>query len=71
MVALQKGQIWKAGENYVHIKEAGKRLVDYKMAKGLNRPGLRRHLASITTVQAFLLAQSAQLLSGPSSQSET
>jgi hypothetical protein len=67
-VALQTGQIWKAGETYIHIKEAGTRLIHYKMAKSLHRPGLRRHLSSVKTVQAFLKARSAELLSDPSSE---
>jgi hypothetical protein len=61
-VMLESGQIWKAGETYIQIKEAGTRLIHYKMAKTLHRPGLRKHLASVKTVQAFLKSSRAQLL---------
>ena len=59
--ALEKGQIWKLGETYVLITDAGKRLVHYKIAKTLQQRGLRRHLASIETVQAFLKSNRAEL----------
>lgn len=62
MAALETGQIWKAGETYIHIKQAGTRLVHYKMAKALHQPGLRRHLSSVKTVRAFLKSQRAELL---------
>ena len=64
LAALETGQIWKAGETYIHIKQAGTRLVHYKMAKALHQPGLRRHLSSVKTVRAFLKSQRAQLLPG-------
>jgi hypothetical protein len=64
LAALETGQIWKAGETYIHIKQAGTRLVHYKMAKALHQPGLRRHLSSVKTVRAFLKSQRAQLLTG-------
>jgi hypothetical protein len=63
-IELQSGQIWKAGETYVHIKEAGARLVHYKMATTLHRPGLRRHLSSVKTVQDFLKSRGAELMPG-------
>jgi hypothetical protein len=59
---LEKGQIWKAGENYVLIGEAGKRLISYRITKKLEQRGLRKHLAQIVTVQAFLKANLAELL---------
>jgi hypothetical protein len=59
---LEKGQIWKAGENYVLIGEAGKRLISYRITKKLEQRGLRIHLAPIVTVQAFLKANLAELL---------
>jgi hypothetical protein len=59
--ALEKGQIWKLGETYVLITDAGKRLVHYKIAKTPQQRGLRRHLASIETVQAFLKSNRAEL----------
>ena len=62
LTTLEKGQIWKTGETYVLITDAGKRLVDYKMAKKLHQRGLRRHLASIETVQSFLKTNRAELL---------
>ena len=62
LTALEKGQIWKMGETYVLITDAGKRLVDYKIAKKLHQRGLRRHLASIESVQAFLKTNRAELL---------
>ena len=59
---LEKGQIWKMGETYVLITDAGKRLVHYTLTKKLKQRGLRRHLASIETVQAFLKSNRAELL---------
>ncbi len=59
---LEKGQIWKAGENYILIGEAGKRLISYKITKKPEQRGLRKHLAPIVTVQAFLKANLAELL---------
>jgi hypothetical protein len=59
---LVKGQIWKTGETYVLITDAGKRLVHYKLTKKLLQRGLRKHLASMTTVQAFLISHRAELL---------
>jgi hypothetical protein len=59
---LEKGQVWKMGETYVQITDAGKRLVYYKLAKALKKAGLRSHLASIQTVQAFLKSNGAELL---------
>ena len=59
---LEKGQIWKMGETYVQITDAGKRLVHYKIAKTLNHRGLWRHLASIKTVQTFLKSNRAELV---------
>ena len=58
---LEKGQIWKTGETYVLIADAGKRLVHYKIAKTLQQRGLRRHLATIETVQGFLKSNRAEL----------
>jgi hypothetical protein len=60
--ALAKGQIWKAGENYVLIGDAGKRLIEYKMAKKLKQRGLKVHLASVETVRAFLSSNRAELM---------
>ena len=62
ITALEKGQIWKTGETYVLITDAGKRLVHYKLTKKLLQRGLRKHLASMTTVQAFLKSNRAELL---------
>ena len=59
---LEKGQIWKMGETYLEISETGKRLVHYKLAKALQQRGLRRHMASIVTVQEFLKTNQAELL---------
>ena len=59
---LEKGQIWKTGETYVLITDAGKRLVHYRIAKTLQQRGLRIHMASIVTVQAFLKSNRAELL---------
>jgi hypothetical protein len=61
-LALKAGQIWKAGESYILIQEAGTRLIHYKMSTKLHRPGLRRHLASIQTVRDFLKSQRAALI---------
>jgi hypothetical protein len=61
-VVIEAGQIWKAGETYIQIKEAGTRLIHYKMAKTLHRPGLRKHLASVKTVRAFLKSRRAELV---------
>ena len=60
--ALEKGQIWKTGETFVQITDAGKRLVHYKIAKTLHQRGVRRQLASFETVQAFLKSNRAELL---------
>ena len=62
ITTLEKGQIWKTGETYVQITDAGKRLVHYRMAKTLQQRGLRSHMASIETVQAFLKSNRAELL---------
>ena len=62
LTTLEKGQIWKTGETYVQITDAGKRLVHYRMAKTLQQRGLRSHMASIETVQAFLKSNRAELL---------
>ncbi len=62
LTTLEKGQIWKTGETYVQISDTGKRLVHYKMAKTLHQRGLRQHLASIETVQAYLNSSHAELL---------
>jgi hypothetical protein len=59
---LTKGQIWKAGENFVLIGDTGKRLIQYRVAKKLNQRGLRIHMASAANVQAFLNAQRAELM---------
>ena len=65
ITALEKGQIWKTGETYVLITDAGKRLVHYKVTKKLLQRGLRKHLAAMTTVQAFLKSNRAELLAKP------
>ena len=62
LTALEKGQIWKMGETYLEIAETGKRFVDYKIAQKLQQRGLRRHMASMATVQAFLKSNRAELL---------
>jgi hypothetical protein len=62
ITALVKGQIWKTGETYVVITDTGKLFVHYKMTKKLLQRGLRKHLASMTTVQAFLKSNRAELL---------
>ena len=62
IAALEKGQIWKTGETYLLITDAGKRLVHYKLTKKLEQKGLRKHLASMATVQAFLESNRAELL---------
>ena len=59
---LEKGQVWKLGETFVQITDAGKRLVHYKLTKKLLQRGLRKHLASMTTVQAFLESNGAELM---------
>jgi hypothetical protein len=59
---LEKGQVWKMGENFVQITDTGKRLVYYKLAKALKKAGLRSHLASIQSVQAFLKSNQAELM---------
>jgi hypothetical protein len=59
---LTKGQIWKAGEDYVLIGDTGKRFIQYKVAKKLNQRGLRIHMASVESVQAFLNAKGAELM---------
>ena len=50
------------GETYVQITDTGKRLVYYKLAKALKKAGLRSHLASIQSVQAFLKSNQAELM---------
>jgi hypothetical protein len=62
LTTLEKGQVWKMGENYIQITDTGKRLVYYKLAKVLKKAGLRSHLASIETVQAFLKSNQAELM---------
>ena len=62
MSTLEKGQIWKTGETYVQITDAGKRLVHYAMATRLRQRGLRPQIASIETVQAYLKSNQAELL---------
>ena len=62
LTTLEKGQIWQMGETYLHISDTGKRLVHYKLAKALQKRGLRSHMASILTVQAFLKSNRAELL---------
>jgi hypothetical protein len=61
LTTLEKGQIWKMGEMFLEITETGKRLVHYRLAKVLKQRGLRRHMASIVTVQAFLKTNQAEL----------
>ena len=62
LTTLEKGQIWKMGETYLEITETGKRLLHYRLAKKLQPRGLRRHMASMATVQAFLKSNRAELL---------
>lgn len=62
---LEKGQTWKAGENYVLIGDAGKRFIEYKIAKKPKQRGLRNHMASVKTVQAFLKSNRAKLVVKP------
>jgi hypothetical protein len=59
---LEKGQVWKLGETFVQITDAGKRLIHYGMLKTLQQRGVRNHMASIETVQAFLKSNRAELL---------
>jgi hypothetical protein len=59
---LAKGQIWRTGENYVLIGDRGKRLIQYKVATKLNQRGLRIQMASAESVQAFLNAKGAELI---------
>ncbi len=59
---LTKGQIWKAGENYVLIGDTGKRLIQYRVTKKLDQRGLRIQMASVESVRAFLNAQRAELM---------
>jgi hypothetical protein len=65
LTTLEKGQIWQMGETYLHISDTGKRLVHYKLAKALQKRGLRSHMASILTVRAFLKSNRAELLAKP------
>ena len=60
VVSLAGGVVGK--ETYVQITDAGKRLVLNRMAKTLQQRGLRSHMASIETVQAFLKSNRAELL---------
>lgn len=62
LATLEKGQSWKVGETYVQITDVGKRLVHYKKALALQQRGLRKQVASIETVQAFLKSNRAELL---------
>jgi hypothetical protein len=62
ITTLEKGQIWKMGETYLEISDTGKRLLQYKLTKKLQQRGLRRHMASMATVQAFLKSNRAELL---------
>jgi hypothetical protein len=62
---LEKGQNWKVGESYLQITDVGKRLVHYKKALTLQQRGLRKHVASIETVQTFLKSHRAELLASP------
>ena len=62
ITTLEKGQIWKMGETYLQISDTGKRLLQYKLTKKLQQRGLRRHMASMATVQAFLKSNRAELL---------
>ena len=62
LFTLEKGQIWKTADAYVRITDAGKRLVHYSMATRLHQRGLRNHVASIETVQAFLKSKRAELV---------
>jgi len=59
---LEKGQIWQMGETYLQITETGKRFLHYKLTKRLQQRGLRKHMASVLTVQAFLKSNRAELL---------
>ena len=59
---LEKGQVWKLGETFVQITDAGKRLIHYRIVKTLQQRGVRSHLASIETVQSFLKSNRAELL---------
>ena len=62
ITTLEKGQIWKMGETYLQILDTGKRLLQYKLTKKLQQRGLRNHMASVATVQAFLKSNRAELL---------
>ena len=65
LTTLEKGQTWQMGETYLHISDTGKRLVHYKLTKALQKRGVRSHMASILTVQAFLKSNRAELLAKP------
>src|SRR5258708_3505128 len=60
LTTLEKGQIWKMGESYLEVTEIGKRLVHYKLATKTKQRGLRSHMASSLTVQAFLTSNRAE-----------
>ncbi len=62
ITTLEKGQIWKMGETYLKITETGKNFLHYKLTKRLQQRGLRNHMASMATVQAFLKSNRAELL---------
>jgi hypothetical protein len=65
ITTLEKGQIWKMGETYLQISDIGKRLLQYRLTKKLQQRGLRNHMASMATVQAFLKSNRAELLAKP------
>lgn len=65
ITTLEKGQIWKMGETYLQISDTGKKLLQYKLTKKLQQRGLRNHMASVATVQAFLKSNRAELLAKP------
>jgi hypothetical protein len=58
---LERGQLWKTNEGYIHIWHIGKRLVDYRMMKQLGQKAVKTHTTAIETLNEYLKRQEAVL----------
>ncbi len=61
--SLAKGQLWKMKHAYVQIVELGKTIIHFKMMKRLGEAGVRIQMSAIETLQGYLKARQARLVS--------
>ncbi len=62
-ITLEKGQIWKLPDALIEIVSLGKSLTHYKRLRSVNQKGVPTKLERTSTVEDYLKANKATLLS--------